>query len=138
MTITETNQAYLRIYQGIFEESVPLSKCTKLLDAYYRNRPKKDGEPYTILLLDELDYLINRKQSLVYNFFEWPSLPNSRLVVVAIANTMDLPERLLSNKVASRLGMCRINFAPYTHPQLLEIIQFYLAAQANVFHQECT
>ena len=99
MTITETNQAYLRLYEGIFDHSVPMSKCTKLLDAHYRNRTNDSNELYTILLLDELDYLINKRQSLVYNFFEWPSLPNSRLIVIAIANTMDLPERLLSNKV---------------------------------------
>lgn len=31
----------------------------------------------------------------LYNLFEWPTRANSRLVVVGIANTMDLPERLL-------------------------------------------
>ena len=132
MAISETNQAYHRLYEGIFEHSTGQAKCTKLLDSYFRNRGEND-DPYAIVLLDELDYLINRKQSLVYNFFEWPSLPNSRLIVIAIANTMDLPERVLSNKVASRLGMCRINFAPYTHPQLLEIIQFYLEKNSSIF-----
>ena len=39
----------------------------------------------------------------MYNLFDWPNRPNSKLVVIAIANTMDLPERMLMNKVASRL-----------------------------------
>lgn len=45
------------------------------------------------------------KQDVVYNFFNWPTLVNSKLVVVAVANTMDLPERVMSGRVRSRLGM---------------------------------
>lgn len=36
---------------------------------------------------------------------------------------MDLPERLLTAKVASRLGLVRVTFAPYTKEQLIEIIK---------------
>ena len=54
--------------------------------------------------MDELDLLVTKKQTVMYNFFEWPNRPDSNLIVVAIANTMDLPERMLSNKVSSRLG----------------------------------
>ncbi len=28
--------------------------------------------PVTVLLLDEIDYLITKKETLVYNFFDWP------------------------------------------------------------------
>jgi origin recognition complex subunit 1 len=57
-----------------------------------------------VLVMDELDQLVTKKQTLIYNMFNWPTRPDSNLIVVAIANTMDLPERVLSNKVASRLG----------------------------------
>jgi origin recognition complex subunit 1 len=59
----------------------------------------------------------------MYNFFNWPGLRHSRLIVLAVANTMDLPERTLSNKVSSRLGLTRITFPGYTHDQLMKIIQ---------------
>ncbi|KAF9922232.1 Origin recognition complex, subunit 1, partial [Modicella reniformis] len=36
---------------------------------------------------------------------------------------MDLPERMLSNKVSSRLGLTRINFQPYTYQQLVIIVE---------------
>jgi len=32
-----------------------------------------------------------RKQSVLYNIFEWPTYKSAKLVVLAIANTMDLP-----------------------------------------------
>lgn len=58
----------------------------------------------SVVLMDELDLLVTSKQTVMYNFFEWPNWLHSRLIVVAVANTMDLPERMLSNKVSSRLG----------------------------------
>lgn len=54
--------------------------------------------------MDELDQMLTTKQDVVYNFFNWPSLAQSKLVVVAVANTMDLPERVMTGKVRSRLG----------------------------------
>lgn len=55
--------------------------------------------------MDELDQLVTVKQDVVYNFFNWPTLANSRLIVLAVANTMDLPERAMTGKVRSRLGL---------------------------------
>lgn len=37
------------------------------------------------------------------------------MIVIAIANTMDLPERVMMNRVSSRLGLTRQTFQPYTH-----------------------
>lgn len=54
--------------------------------------------------MDELDQLVTAKQDVVYNFFNWPTIAGSRLVVIAVANTMDLPERVMSGRVRSRLG----------------------------------
>ncbi len=59
----------------------------------------------------------------MYNFFNWPALKHSRLIVLAVANTMDLPERTLSNRISSRLGLIRITFPGYTHDQLMKIVQ---------------
>lgn len=39
----------------------------------------------------------------MYNLFDWPTRRQARLVVLTIANTMDLPERIMINRVASRL-----------------------------------
>jgi origin recognition complex subunit 1 len=54
--------------------------------------------------MDELDQLMTAKQDVVYNFFNWPTLTGAKLVVLAVANTMDLPERVMSGRVRSRLG----------------------------------
>lgn len=75
------------------------------------------------MLVDELDRLVTKKNEVIYNLFNWPNQPHSRLIVIAIANTMDLPERQLNGKIRSRLGSNRINFMPYNHTQLADILR---------------
>lgn len=62
----------------------------------------------SVVLMDELDQLVTPKQDVVYNFFNWPTLVGSKLVVIAVANTMDLPERVMTGRVRSRLGESKI------------------------------
>ncbi|KAJ6491836.1 P-loop containing nucleoside triphosphate hydrolase protein [Mycena vitilis] len=81
-----------------------------------------------VVLMDELDQLMTAKQDVVYNFFNWPTLAGSKLVVLAVANTMDLPERAMTGRVRSRLGMTRINFQPYTAKQLQTIVEARIAS----------
>ncbi|XP_041064376.1 origin recognition complex subunit 1 isoform X2 [Carcharodon carcharias] len=70
----------------------------------------------------KLDLLWTRKQNVMYNLFDWPTRKQTKLVVLAVANTMDLPERIMMNRVASRLGLTRMSFQPYTYKQLQRII----------------
>ena len=79
----------------------------------------------TVLLVDEIDLLVTSTQSVLYSLFDWPTRSGSNVVVIGIANTMDLPERMLP-RVVSRLsafgGLQRLTFAPYTQKQLEEIL----------------
>ncbi|CBQ71365.1 related to origin recognition protein Orc1p [Sporisorium reilianum SRZ2] len=89
------------------------------------------GRVATVVLMDELDQLVTVRQDVMYNMFNWPNTRGSRLVVIAVANTMDLPERTLNAKVASRLGMTRITFMPYTDRQLVEIVKSRLGISSD-------
>jgi origin recognition complex subunit 1 len=90
---------------------------------------------YIVCLLDELDYLVTKNESIVYNFFDWPQQQNSGLIVVGIANTMDLPERL-NKRSLSRLGgqqLMRIAFKAYTYEQINAILADRLKHLEGVF-----
>lgn len=73
--------------------------------------------------MDELDELSNRKQSILYTVFEWPSVKNSRVVLVGIANALDLTDRVLP-RLQARLDIqpTLMHFSPYTRQQIIEII----------------
>ena len=76
-----------------------------------------------LLVLITLFYMFGDECNVVLcSIFEWPNRPKAQLTVLAIANTMDLPERLLINRVASRMGLTRLTFQPYKVKQLQSII----------------
>lgn len=78
--------------------------------------------------------LCTKKQDVLYNLFEWPYKKNSKWIVVAIANAMNLPEQVTS-KISSRLGLSRMNFQPYTHSELEEIVRLRLE-ELNIFDSD--
>ena len=83
--------------------------------------PSPPGNLSTVLFVDELDILVTRRQDVLYNLFEWPNRPGARLIVIGVANTLDLPERLLP-RIGSRMGSKRVPFSPYTKAQLTSIV----------------
>ncbi|XP_036611341.1 origin recognition complex subunit 1 [Trichosurus vulpecula] len=120
MKLTEPHQAYVQILQKLTGQKATTSHAAELLQRRF-SQPAP-GQETTVLMVDELDLLWTPKQDVLYNLFDWPTHRSSQLVVLAIANTMDLPERMMMSRVASRLGLTRMSFQPYTYKQLQEII----------------
>ncbi|CAK7204738.1 Origin recognition complex, subunit 1 [Sporothrix eucalyptigena] len=121
MKITDPHQSYSLLWEALKGQRVSPGQALDLLEHEFSN-PSPRRVP-CVVLMDELDQLVTKNQGVMYNFFNWPGLRHSRLIVLAVANTMDLPERTLSNKISSRLGLTRITFPGYNHEQLMKIIQ---------------
>ena len=103
LKVTDPHQSYSLLWEAIRGDRVSPSQALDLLEREFSN-PSPRRVP-CVVLMDELDQLVTKNQSVMYNFFNWPGLSHSRLIVLAVANTMDLPERTLSNKISSRLGL---------------------------------
>lgn len=112
--------AYEALWHHISGDKVSASNAALLLEEYFKREDHK-RKPL-VILMDEFDQIATKKQNVMYNFFNWPTYSTSKLIVIAVANTMDLPERMLTNKIASRLGLRRIQFRGYTFQQLGDII----------------
>lgn len=120
MKVTDPHQSYSLLWEALKGDRVSPSHALDLLEHEF-SHPSPRRIP-CVVLMDELDQLVTKNQSVMYNFFNWPQLRHSRLIVLAVANTMDLPERTLSNKISSRLGLTTITFPGYDHKQLMSII----------------
>ena len=103
MKLTDPHQSYSLLWEALRGDRVSPSHALGLLEREF-SCPSPRRVP-CVVLMDELDQLVTKNQSVMYNFFNWPGLRHSKLIILAIANTMDLPERTLSNKISSRLGM---------------------------------
>lgn len=108
-----------------------LAYCSELTAEF---RKSNHDRPMLVLLVDEIDCLLNRSNTVLYNLLDWPKYDNSKMVVIGVANTMDLPERLES-KMGSRFGVDRITFQPYTSSQIEYIIQQRLGSW-DIFNRE--
>ncbi|XP_069683029.1 origin recognition complex subunit 1 [Periplaneta americana] len=118
MRLTEPRQAYVQLLKSLTNQTMTSEQAQQVLERRFSAHTRKA----TLLLVDELDLLWTRRQDVVYNLLDWPTRSASRLIVLTIANTMDLPERLLMGRVTSRLGLTRVTFHPYSHKQLQEIV----------------
>ena len=132
MQLTHPLHAYRDILFKITGEVRTAAKAAEALKQVFSE--DDPSRPITLLLVDEIDFLSTRKQEVLYNLFEWPSMATAKLLVVGIANTMDLPERLLP-KISSRASMERVDFASYTKNQIVTILKSRLG-QLPVFEAD--
>jgi origin recognition complex subunit 1 len=113
--------AYSAIAEELMGERLSPQAANDVLDRRFKEGRGSDGR-VTVLVIDEMDLLVTRTQQLLYNLFDWPTHRAARLVILGIANTLDLPERLLP-KILSRLGSNRVSFQPYSADQLMQIVK---------------
>ncbi|KDP22084.1 hypothetical protein JCGZ_25915 [Jatropha curcas] len=135
LKLASPENIYRVIYEALSGHRVSWKKALHLLNERFSDGKKGKGDDRPcILLIDELDLLVTRNQSVLYNILDWPTKPHSKLIVIGIANTMDLPEKLLP-RISSRMGIQRLCFGPYNYQQLQEIISSRLKG-IDVFEKQ--
>ena len=75
-----------------------------------------------IVKLDEIDNLLAVDLEILFTLIQWSLLPSSRLILVGIANALDLTDRFLPRLRARNLKPQLLPFLPYTAPQITSII----------------
>ncbi|XP_012262534.1 cell division control protein 6 homolog [Athalia rosae] len=119
---------YAKIIQDLGLDVGKNEKANKAIIENYLTRKHK----MLLLVLDEIDQLNSRKQSVLYTIFEWPSRQDSKLVLIGIANALDLTDRILPRLQARcELKPRLMHFAPYSKQQIVDIITARLN-EANV------
>jgi len=138
MKLSNPHEAYTILYRALTGKKTTSHQAATLLEKRFASSSSaassSSSQKSCVVLMDELDLLVTKKQEVLYSFFDWPNKTNSRLIVIAVANTMDLPERVLMNRVQSRLGLTRITFEPYNHSQLVAIVTNRLQGISGSFH----
>ncbi|QIX00620.1 hypothetical protein AMS68_006137 [Peltaster fructicola] len=81
----------------------------------------KTGTPY-LVVLDEVDRLVELDLALLYNLFEWSLSAKSRLILVGIANALDLTDRCLPQLRSRSLKPELLPFLPYSAAQIADVL----------------
>lgn len=97
-------------------------ECLSTIEKYFSSTPKKT----TLLVLDEIDQLCSsgKNNNILYHIFEWPSIAHSKLILIGIANSLDLTDRLLSRLQSHcELKPKVMHFAAYSKNQIVDILK---------------
>ncbi|PMD52104.1 cell division control protein Cdc6 [Hyaloscypha bicolor E] len=84
--------------------------------------PKKKSKTVYIVTLDEIDHVLSLDLEILYKLFEWSLQKASRLILVGIANALDLTDRFLPRLKARNLKPQLLPFLPYTAAQIKTVI----------------
>ncbi|MCJ1431718.1 AAA ATPase [Xylographa pallens] len=91
------------------------------LKTLFLPRNKASGQVY-VVVLDEIDHLLTLDLEILYKLFEWSLARSSRLILIGIANALDLTDRFLPRLKAKNLRPQLLPFLPYTVPQIASVI----------------
>ncbi|VDM49690.1 unnamed protein product, partial [Toxocara canis] len=132
MEIADPKQIFADIYAQLFNVKKKISAAVARQKLNEIFQCLDAARKPVVLLVDELDLLCTKRQEIVYDVLNWSSNEESRVSVLAIANTLDLPERILSRRVGSRLGLNRLCFQPYNHDEIASIVRDRLCGSSAV------
>ncbi|XP_006832648.1 PREDICTED: cell division control protein 6 homolog [Chrysochloris asiatica] len=122
MSLRNAQAVFPAIAQEICQEAGSRTAGKDMMRKLEKHMTAEKG-PMIVLVLDEMDQLDSKGQDVLYTLFEWPWLSNSRLVLIGIANTLDLTDRILPRLQARE--KCKpqlLNFPPYTRNQIATIL----------------
>ncbi|KAL9585924.1 MAG: hypothetical protein Q9212_001241 [Teloschistes hypoglaucus] len=89
----------------------------------YLTEPKEEAPvPMYLVVLDEIDHLLSLDLKILYDLFEMSLQRDSRLILIGIANALDLTDRFLPRLKARNLKPVLLPFLPYTAPQIASVI----------------
>jgi cell division control protein 6 len=116
------------LYRTLLEEFVDITEIAEgdevdALRAIFMQRKTS-----YVVTLDEVDHLLELDIELFYNIFEWSLQEASGLVLVGIANALDLTDRFLPRLKARGLKPQLLPFLPYNATQISSVITSKLKA----------
>src|SRR5438045_9759991 len=93
----------------------------KTLQGLFVPRKRSSNDLY-LVTLDEIDHVLTLDVEFMYKLFEWSLQKSSRLILIGIANALDLTDRFLPRLKARNLKPRLLPFLPYTAAQIKAIV----------------
>ena len=121
MSFKSSKDLYSKLIEDLCDDlDTESNAATTLKDLFF---PKRNVASQTyVVTLDEIDHLLTLDLEVLYTLFEWSLSPSSRLVLVGIANALDLTDRFLPRLKARNLKPQLLPFLPYTVAQIASVI----------------
>lgn len=122
MSVKSSKDLYKNLLEALGQPSeLSEADTVETLQTVFCPKKKTSSEVY-LVTLDEIDHILTMGLESLYRMFEWSLQKSSRLVLVGIANALDLTDRFLPRLRAKNLKPELLPFLPYTAAQIKQII----------------
>nr|XP_027089849.1 cell division control protein 6 homolog B-like [Coffea arabica] len=107
----------------------------KTLQNNYSQKQHSNEMKMTLIIADELDYLITKDRAVLHDLFLLTTLPFSRCILIGIANAIDLADKFLPKLQSLNCKPMVITFRPYSKDEIIVILRQRLVALPYVVFQ---
>ncbi|KAL1982123.1 hypothetical protein VTN96DRAFT_1719 [Rasamsonia emersonii] len=121
VSMRSARDIYSKLVETLCEDSqvFTMSETDRLKSMFM---PTKKSADLFLVTLDEIDHLLTADPEILYSLFEWSLHSKSHLLLIGIANALDLTDRFLPRLKAKNLKPRLLPFLPYTAPQIADVI----------------
>ncbi|KAL5164530.1 Cell division control protein 6 B [Glycine soja] len=121
-TLTNTSDIFTKILglnqtQGKKVSALPLQQLQNMYSQ------KSSVKNMTLIVADELDYLITKDRAVLHDLFMLTTFPFSRCILIGVANAIDLADRFLPRLTSLNCKPIVVNFRAYSKDQILKILE---------------
>ncbi|KAM0050354.1 putative Cell division protein Cdc6/18 [Helianthus debilis subsp. tardiflorus] len=122
------------IFNKILEKSKPNKKVNgrstalKQLQQLYSQKQQSADTNMMLVIADELDYLITKDRVVLHDLFMLTTLPFSKVILIGIANAIDLADRFLPKLQSLNCKPAVVSFRAYSMDQIIMILKQRLMA----------
>ncbi|KAK7416037.1 AAA ATPase [Neonectria punicea] len=121
MSIKSSKDLYTTLL-GAFGQGSDVTEVDAVAALQAMFQPKSKSSTVYLVTLDEIDHILTLGLESLYRVFEWSLQKSSRLVLVGVANALDLTDRFLPRLKSKNLKPELLPFLPYTAAQVKNII----------------
>ncbi|CAL8074378.1 unnamed protein product [Calicophoron daubneyi] len=127
MQLSSVSDIYTKIHSSLYESKSRTDIAPPVSVKTLENKLNARGVKGAILLvLDEADQLCSGGQGVLHHIFEWPAVLSCHIIIIAISNALDLPQKFLTRLRSKSYNPKHVAFPPYTRDELAEIVTFQL------------
>ncbi|KAJ0814527.1 putative Cell division protein Cdc6/18 [Helianthus annuus] len=122
------------IFNKILEKSKPNKKINgrstalKQLQQLFSQKQQSADTKMMLVIADELDYLITKDRVVLHDLFMLTTLPFSKVILIGIANAIDLADRFLPKLQSLNCKPAVVSFRAYSMDQIIMILKQRLMA----------
>ncbi|KAG5515131.1 hypothetical protein RHGRI_036240 [Rhododendron griersonianum] len=122
-SLTNTPEIFSKILGNNLPQKKAKSDTSPLqhLQSLYSQNQQSTSMKMTLIIADELDYLITKDRAVLHDLFMLTTFPFSRCILIGIANAIDLADRFLPRLQSLNCKPMVLAFRAYTKDQIMKV-----------------